>query len=37
VSRQLAQLLINQRQEFVSGIGIASFNGRQDVRNVAYK
>jgi hypothetical protein len=37
LSRQAAQLLVNQRQELLGGMGIASLDGGQDVRNFVHR
>jgi len=33
---QLAQLFIDQREQFVGGVGIALLDGRQDVSHIAH-
>ena len=35
--RQLAQLLVDQRQELLGGVGIASLDGGQDAGNLAHR
>jgi hypothetical protein len=34
--RQFTQFLIDQREQFVGGLGIASLDGRQDARYIAH-
>jgi hypothetical protein len=34
--RESAEFLINQRQQFIYGIFVTAFNGRQDSRNVTH-
>jgi hypothetical protein len=35
--RQLPQLIVNQRQKLFDGVGIASLNGGQDLRNFTHR
>jgi hypothetical protein len=35
--RQFAQLFIDERQQFVGGVGITLLDGRQEVSNIAHR
>jgi hypothetical protein len=34
--RQFAQLVVDERQELLGGVGVALFDGRQDARHIAH-
>jgi hypothetical protein len=36
LGRQLAQLVIDQRQQLAAGVGIALLDGRQDARHITH-